>query len=92
MLQDETEGLEDKKSELQQEIQILQQQRDELEFLLATHKANCRRIHSNNNSISTTTSVPTTTSTSLHQAVTMPVNSVIVKEEPMDDDFLQVCN
>lgn len=43
MLQEETDDLEDRKSELQNEIQLLQQQRDELEFLLATHKAVCRR-------------------------------------------------
>ncbi|KAK8395227.1 hypothetical protein O3P69_006146 [Scylla paramamosain] len=43
MLQEETDELEEKKTELQTEIQLLQQQRDELEFLLATHKAVCRR-------------------------------------------------
>lgn len=38
----ETEGLEEKKQGLQQEIQQLQIQKEELEFLLEAHKACCR--------------------------------------------------
>jgi len=39
----ETEGLEQKKQSLQEEIQQLQQAKDELEFILEAHRAVCRR-------------------------------------------------
>lgn len=38
----ETEGLEQKKQSLQEEIQQLQQAKDELEFILEAHRAVCR--------------------------------------------------
>ena len=38
----ETEGLEEKKQSLQNEIHQLQMQKEELEFLLEAHKACCR--------------------------------------------------
>uniref|UniRef100_A0A1L8DIS0 Putative transcription factor kayak n=1 Tax=Nyssomyia neivai TaxID=330878 RepID=A0A1L8DIS0_9DIPT len=41
-LTDEVNGLEKKKQDLQSDIQTLQQQKEELEFLLETHKAHCR--------------------------------------------------
>ncbi|XP_055678678.1 transcription factor kayak isoform X1 [Lutzomyia longipalpis] len=41
-LTDEVNGLEKKKQDLQNDIQTLQQQKEELEFLLETHKAHCR--------------------------------------------------
>ncbi|XP_017891369.1 transcription factor kayak isoform X2 [Ceratina calcarata] len=41
-LLEETEGLEQKKQSLQDEIQQLQQAKDELEFILEAHKAVCR--------------------------------------------------
>ncbi|XP_011348980.1 transcription factor kayak isoform X1 [Ooceraea biroi] len=42
-LLEETEGLEQKKQSLQDEIQQLQQAKDELEFILEAHRAVCRR-------------------------------------------------
>ncbi|XP_020287588.1 transcription factor kayak isoform X2 [Pseudomyrmex gracilis] len=42
-LLEETEGLEQKKQSLQDEIQALQQTKDELEFILEAHRAVCRR-------------------------------------------------
>lgn len=109
MLQDETDDLEDKKSGLQHEIQLLQQQRDELEFLLATHKAVCRRRFQNSTGSCTvpssvapvmTTAAPTTitslssttTTTIMHQddmkkPLALPNEDVIVKEEPMEEEF-----
>ena len=52
-LQDETDGLENKRTELQNEIQLLQQQKDELEFLLKHHKRDCKRVvgHSKSSSV-----------------------------------------
>lgn len=101
MLQDETDDLEDKKSGLQQEIQLLQQQRDELEFLLATHKAVCRRrfLNSTCSSTTTTTCAPINTTAapatitsitpSHHDIVKKKEVDVIVKEEPIDDEELR---
>lgn len=43
-LQGETDNLEDHKSKLQQEIYSLQQEKDHLEFLLATHTPNCKAM------------------------------------------------
>lgn len=42
-LLEETEGLEKKKKSLQDEIQQLQQEKDDLEFLLDSHRAHCRQ-------------------------------------------------
>lgn len=100
MLQDETDELEDKKSELQTEIQLLQQQRDELEFLLATHKAVCRRrVQSAAPAPAVTTAVPTSVAP-VSAAATMANTqvrvvkkhqpSVLVKEEPMEEESVQV--
>ncbi|EEC13979.1 protein fosB, putative, partial [Ixodes scapularis] len=41
----ETEGLEDKRSALQSEIQALRHQKDELQFLLEAHRATCKELH-----------------------------------------------
>ncbi|XP_055699899.1 transcription factor kayak isoform X2 [Phlebotomus papatasi] len=41
-LTDEVNGLEKKKQDLQSDIQALQQQKEELEFLLESHRAHCR--------------------------------------------------
>ncbi|XP_018014875.1 transcription factor kayak isoform X2 [Hyalella azteca] len=50
-LQEETDRLEEKKSSLQIEIEQLQTQRDELQFLLATHKPVCTRSSRLNNNV-----------------------------------------
>ncbi|KAK4286974.1 hypothetical protein Pmani_039945 [Petrolisthes manimaculis] len=98
MLQDETDDLEDRKSELQNEIQLLQQQRDELEFLLATHKAVCRRRLVNAPAVTTAVSAPVTSAvsaaptpvTTATQAIIPPLVRVdvpvVVKEEPFEDE------
>lgn len=97
MLQDETDDLEEKKSELQTEIQLLQQQRDELEFLLATHKAVCRRrVQSASPAVTTaapSSAVPvsapvTVASTQVVRVVKKP--AVLVKEEPMEEEAVVV--
>lgn len=97
MLQEETDELEDKKSELQTEIQLLQQQRDELEFLLATHKAVCRRRVQAPGSPAVTTAAPTSVppvSTAVTVANTqvrvVKKPSLMVKEEPMEEEAVQV--
>lgn len=112
MLQEETDELEDKKSELQTEIQLLQQQRDELEFLLATHKAVCRRRMQSTASPAVTTAAPTsiapvTTAVTVantqvrvvkkpsvivreEEAILREDSDAMVKEEPMDDEMVQV--
>ncbi|CAG0883332.1 unnamed protein product [Darwinula stevensoni] len=43
----ETEGLEDKKMCLQNEIKLLQSQKEELEFLLQAHRSNCKLLRRN---------------------------------------------
>ncbi|XP_045120524.1 transcription factor kayak-like isoform X4 [Portunus trituberculatus] len=94
MLQDETDELEEKKTELQTEIQLLQQQRDELEFLLATHKAVCRRHVPPAPSATpfVTSAAPvsvapvTTTATVANTAMRVVKKAVVVKEEPMEDE------
>lgn len=101
MLQEETDDLEDRKSELQNEIQLLQQQRDELEFLLATHKAVCRRRMAAAPAVTTATaaaavtsavSIPTpapapvTTATQAIPQVVVKTVPVVVKEEPIEDE------
>lgn len=95
MLQDETDDLEDKKSELQTEIQLLQQQRDELEFLLATHKAVCRR-HVQGGAAPApvvTSAAPVSvavTATGPPPALRMIKKPAMVKEEPMDEEHVKV--
>ncbi|KAK3861700.1 hypothetical protein Pcinc_032367 [Petrolisthes cinctipes] len=98
MLQDETDDLEDRKSELQNEIQLLQQQRDELEFLLATHKAVCRRRLVNAPAVTTAVSAAVTSAvsaaptpvTTATQAIIPPLVRVdvpvVVKEEPFEEE------
>lgn len=92
-LQEETDLLEGKKSALQNEITLLQQQREELEFLLATHKAVCTRASKVK---STIPSVIVTTSSmrnhnvvhaSMHQtsAEESRDTSICVKEENISD-------
>ncbi|XP_042875081.1 transcription factor kayak-like isoform X2 [Penaeus japonicus] len=99
-LQDETDELEDKKNGLQQEIQLLQQQRDELEFLLATHKAVCRRRQqmASTTASSLTSGTNTTTAAAVavsasaaHQARALKKEMLleedsVVKEEPMEQE------
>ncbi|XP_063878487.1 transcription factor kayak-like isoform X3 [Scylla paramamosain] len=96
MLQEETDELEEKKTELQTEIQLLQQQRDELEFLLATHKAVCRR-HVPAAPAPTpfvTSAAPvsvapvSTAATVANTAVRVVKKTVVVKEEPMEDEVV----
>ena len=91
-MQDETDVLEDKKSELQTEIQLLQQQRDELEFLLATHKASCRRnLNTNVSSAPVSISSPAPVVTSAAAVSVVPVPMVKQEPEEMEDDeFLNV--
>lgn len=43
----ETEGLEEKRHSLQNEIQVLTHQKEELEFLLEAHRSNCKRNNNN---------------------------------------------
>lgn len=94
MLQEETDELEEKKTELQTEIQLLQQQRDELEFLLATHKAVCRRhVQAAPSATPFVTSAPpvsvapvSTATTVANTAVRVMKKPVVVKEEPMEDE------
>lgn len=96
MLQDETDDLEDKKSELQTEIQLLQQQRDELEFLLATHKAVCRRHVQGGPAPVVTSATPisvapvSTATTVANTAVRVVRKPVVVKEEPMEEEVVKV--
>ncbi|KAG0714505.1 Transcription factor kayak, isoforms A/B/F [Chionoecetes opilio] len=94
LLQDETDDLEDKKVELQTEIQLLQQQRDELEFLLATHKAVCRRHVHTSAAPAVSSAVPisvapvSTTVTLPNHAVRVVKKAVVVKDEPMEEEMI----
>ncbi|CAN7999630.1 unnamed protein product [Ixodes hexagonus] len=70
----ETEGLEDKRSALQSEIQALRHQKDELQFLLDAHRATCKELHlraANNTATSSASSsnqqMPTSHAQSHHQ-------------------------
>ncbi|XP_063594653.1 transcription factor kayak-like isoform X5 [Penaeus indicus] len=89
-LQDETDELEEKKNGLQQEIQLLQQQRDELEFLLATHKAVCRRrqqmasttANSLTSGTNTTTAAAVAVSASAAHSARLLKKEMLLEEEP----------
>lgn len=72
-LQEETDHLEEKKSSIQTEITVLQQQREELEFLLATHKAVCTRSSRTKTS---STQAPTVIVTTSSIRSIVPVSSM----------------
>lgn len=82
----ETEKLEEEKSDLQKEIENLQKEKDKLEFMLVAHNPVCKlpmdEHHQHHQQQSAP--LPLTMRSSLGTRVQM--NQVIVKQEPEDDE------
>lgn len=79
-LVEQTEDWEEKNSTLEQEITKLQQQKEQLEFILEAHKAMCSKTNKLNgcNKDTTTTTTTSSTSTSLDTPVTEVVTPTSV--------------
>ncbi|CDQ71916.1 unnamed protein product [Oncorhynchus mykiss] len=73
MLQGETEELEEEKSDLQKEIETLQKEKDKLEFMLVAHNPMCKLP-------------PNDRQQRGHHQQQCPINPVVVKQEPQEDD------
>lgn len=73
----EVEGLEKKKLNLQSEIQDLQQEKEELEFILVAHREQCRMIGRSHS--------PLDIKPSVNQFITMAANKI--KSEPLEFDM-----
>ncbi|XP_072172843.1 uncharacterized protein [Diadema setosum] len=70
----ETEDWEEKNATLEQEITKLQQQKEQLEFILEAHKAMCRKNKANKE---TTTTASTTTCTNTSTSLDTPTTEVV---------------
>ncbi|KAJ7991026.1 hypothetical protein DPEC_G00292970 [Dallia pectoralis] len=96
MLQGETEELEEEKADLQKEIETLQKEKDKLEFMLVAHNPVCKlppddrhqtghhQHHHHQQQQQQCVPLPLTMRNSLGPRG--PVNPVVVKQEPLEDD------
>lgn len=101
MLQGETEKLEEEKADLQKEIENLQKEKDKLEFMLVAHNPVCKLpseerhqgAHHNNNhhhhhhhQPQQSAPLPLTMRSPNLGPIRRPLNPVVVKQEPDEDD------
>lgn len=89
LLPQETEKLEEEKADLQKEIETLQKEKDKLEFMLVAHNPVCKLPMEERHPSSVhhqhqeqCTPLPLT----MRMGTRAPMNQVVVKQEPEDDD------
>lgn len=82
----ETEKLEEEKSDLQKEIENLQKEKDKLEFMLVAHNPVCKLPMDERHQHHQQQSAPLPLTMRSNLGTRVQMNQVIVKQEPEDDE------